>query len=226
MGNERDVIAGGRDRGGSSFSSLSMAPHWLRRPLLVSAAIVLTLTALPWFDGTPGPAPIKPPSPCVTAEVDAETQARLRARDDQRAQIRTVPPSYRNAARRAALFTEHRVPAEFFLALAYNRTLYGAMLSGAATRSYAARGPLQWDLDDFDAVAVSGYGDAARPLDSFLAVAEVLRRAGAADGDDAFSLSVLTGSTTDQARADAQAFDVLTRQAAPPRQRCRVLGST
>ncbi len=223
MTSDLDVIAAEPEGRGYGRAVLPAPPRWLLRLLLATGCGALVLTALPVAQETQQSAPVAPIESCVTVEQDLATEARLRAREAQRAQIRAVPADYRDAARRASQLTNGRVPAEFFLALAYNRTLYGAMLTGAATRPYVGRGPVQWDLREFASVAEPGQRDAAKPLDSFLAVAAVLRRAGAGKHDDAFTLSLLFGSTPDQARADAEAFDVLTRErpVAPLVRRCR-----
>jgi hypothetical protein len=223
MTHDLDLIAAEPGERRFGRARLPPLPRWLVRSLLGVGCSVLVITALPRSQDTERSAPVSPAEFCVPAEQHLATEARLRAREAQRAQIRAVPGEYRAAARRASRFTHGRVPAEFFLALAYNRTLYGAMLTGAATRPYAVRGPVQWDLREFASAAEPGHRNAAKPLDSFLAVAAVLRRAGAGEQDDAFALSLLFGSGPDQARADAEAFDVLTRERppAPSIRRCR-----
>jgi hypothetical protein len=214
MTHDVDLIDGGRAGRRRLPGVRVRGPRWLRRALLTAACAALAVAAVPRGGGAPPALRATGPGSCVTAEHDVETAARLRAREAQRAQIRAVPAAYRDAARRASAYTHGLVQAEFFLALAYNRTLYGAMLANPATRPHSARGPLQWDLQRFSAVAVLGHRDATQPLDAFLAVGESLLRAGATEADDVFVLSQRLGAGLDQARADAEAFDVLTK--APP----------
>lgn len=216
MTHDVDLIDGGRAGRRSPPRVRVRLPRWLRRALVAAACAAVAAAAVPRGGGAPPALRATSPGACVSAEHDVETAARLRAREAQRAQIRAVPASYRDAARRATAYTHGLVQAEFFLALAYNRTLYGAMLTNPATRPHSARGPLQWDLQRFAAVAVPGHRDATQPLDSFLAVAESLRRAGATEADDVFVLSQRLGAGVDQARADAEAFDVLTKARPAP----------
>lgn len=210
-----EVIDDGRmDRGSHRLLQVSI-PVRVRQAVLVlmaASALVLTWRQAPAADPPPARVP-SAPDPYQVAEQEAATAARLQALEARRAQIRAVPAAYRDAARRASVHSGGLVPAEFFLALAYNRSLYGALLTSAFGRGYAARGPVQWNSARFAAVAVPGHRDATRPLDSFLAVSVALRRAGATSSDDAFHLSLLLGATVDEARADAETYDLLTSTA-------------
>lgn len=123
--------------------------------------------------------------------------------------IKGAPADFRAAAAQASARSGRRTPPEFFLALAYNRTLYGALLQNSSGWRYANRGPLQWQLADFARSAVPGHLDPTKPLDAFLAVDRKLQLAGAAPAASAYEMSLRLGSEPARARADAETFEIL-----------------
>ena len=125
------------------------------------------------------------------------------------AMIRAVPSAYRKAAGQASAAGGRRTPPEFFLALAFNRTLYGLMLEGDTGRAFAHRGPVQWDLAAFHRYAVPGHTDAAAPLDAFLAIESALRRVAPEGFSDAYSAARALGSTPEHARAADETYAIL-----------------
>lgn len=190
--------------------------------LAVAGAIAVLVTSAPTIlagppTGSPPPAATTAPSPSRARGAAPDTMSELQAMSDRsRAQqsrlalIEAVPPAYRRAAERASALGHGRTPAAFFLALAFNRTLYGALLRGDTGRSFASRGPVQWQPADFRRFAAPGHADPAVPLDAFLAVDAALNRAGPPDfSQGAYSAALTLGATPEHARADDETFAVL-----------------
>jgi hypothetical protein len=184
--------------------------------LLVAGTVAALLTSAPW-SSTPA-APHPPDRPQQTAGLlrpqalpidPAAMRKRGQAVQSRYAMIRAVPSAYRKAADRASAAGGRRTPPEFFLALAFNRTLYGLMLEGDTGRAFAYRGPVQWDLADFHRYAVPGHTDAAVPLDAFLAIGSALDQVAPGGFSDAFSAARALGSSPDHARAADETYAIL-----------------
>ncbi len=213
-----DRLENGPSDDGRGVRSPGRAPGGL---LVVGAVAALVLVAAPWSSGTPAdpPLPVRPtaaPEHPAPTETDlASMHHRGRAVQARYEMIRTVPTSYRRAAEEASMRGGRQTPPEFFLALAFNRTLYGTMLTGDTGRAFAARGPVQWDLAEFRRFAVPGHSDPAVPLDAFLAVDEALRDGEQAGFSDPFSAAIALGATPDHARADDETFAILSSPRRP-----------
>jgi hypothetical protein len=162
-------------------------------------------------------APARPGSPLRTvaapAAEDPVVTLRLLARDQRNASIRDVPVSYRDAAGLASAVRGGRTPANFFLALAYARTLYGALLTpppGGGIPNFAHLGPVQWSPADFAKYADPEHRQQEKLLDSFLAVETALHRGPAPDfSAGAFGPAKLLGLDTREAQSIADIYDIL-----------------
>jgi hypothetical protein len=124
--------------------------------------------------------------------------------------IRDVPTSYRDAAGQASALRGGRTPGNFFLALAYQRTWYGELLSGSEGERYEPYGPLQWEPTEFRRYADPTHRDIHAVLDSFLAVDSALHAAGRVDfSTGAFGPARQLGLDRAQAASIAEIYDSL-----------------
>ncbi|MDQ1642539.1 MAG: hypothetical protein QOJ90_1890 [Actinomycetota bacterium] len=156
-----------------------------------------------------------PPPLTVAAAADADPDAMLRwmALEQRNASIRAVPSPYRDAAGLVSTMRGGRTPANFFLALAYARTQYGARLvgrSGGGIANYVYVGPVQWQPSDFAKYADPMHRNSEQILDSFLAVETELHSGPAPDfSDGAFEPATLLGLDTREAQSLADIYDIL-----------------
>lgn len=205
-----DQLANGSDDDGPR-----RLPGRVPGALLVVGAVIALLVAAPWSSPAPAdrPAPTRPNAasgrPLALPVDPAAMRKRSRAVQSRYAMIRAVPPAYRRAADQASTAGGRRTPPEFFLALAFNRTLYGLMLEGDTGRAFAHRGPVQWDLSEFRRYDVPGHRDPAQPLDAFLALDAALHQVEPAGFSDAFTAARALGSSPDHARAADETFAIL-----------------
>jgi hypothetical protein len=163
-----DLIEDGRsDASGPRILPVVWRVTWLVVVVAVAAWVVTSRSS-------EDPSATRPPVASASADVRAAEQAdvevRLSGTAQREAHIRDVPASYRDAASRASALRGGRTPGNFFLALAYQRTWYGELLTGSEGVRYAPYGPLQWDPTEFRRYADSAHRDITDVLDSFLAV--------------------------------------------------------
>jgi hypothetical protein len=160
-----------------------------------------------------------PPPPVASASTGsaddapvgrADVELRLLAVSQRDALIRDVPTSYRDSAGLASAMRGGRTPGNFFLALAYGRTLYGYLLVTTPGETLTNRGPVQFEPGDFLKYADPEHPDVHKVLDSFLAVDTKLNRGHPADfSDGAFGPARLFGMDTREAQSIADIYDIL-----------------
>ena len=179
---------------------------------VIALTVVLTVVV---SHRSAGPQPAVPPRPAVAERASAAPDATLRwmAMEQHSAAIRAVPSPYRDAAGLASAMRGGRTPANFFLALAYARTQYGALLVGrpeGGIANYVYVGPVQWQPSDFEKYADPGHRDPVQVLDSFLAVETALHSGPAPDfSEGAFGPARLLGLDTRAAQSVADIYDIL-----------------
>ena len=174
--------------------------------LVVTAALVTSR----WSDAPPAPpSPAASPSVGKQAARSAITSA-IFAVSQRNARIRDVPARYRDAASLASAMRDGRTPGNFFLALAYDKTLYGELLVQSVALTFVEIGPVQWSHAEFDAYADPAHRDISKPLDSFLAVDTALHLGHQPDfSTGAFGPARLLGMSVDEAQAVAAIYDIL-----------------
>ena len=160
------------------------------------------------------PSTARPPAASASADVRAAEQAdvevRLSGTAQREARIRDVPASYREAAGRASALRGGRTPGNFFLALAYQRTWYGELLTGSEGVRYAPFGPLQWQPEEFHRYADSAHRDITDVLDSFLAIDTALQAGGQPDfSNGAAGPARQLGLAPAEAESIGEIYDVL-----------------
>jgi hypothetical protein len=136
-------------------------------------------------------------------------QLRLFAVAQRDALVRDVPDRFRDAAGRASALRGGRTPGNFFLAVAYVRTLYGTVLVGTPGERLVVRGPVQWDPADFRKYADSQHRDISKVLDSFLAVDRALHRGNSRGFSGAYAAARTLGMTAREARSVAHIYRIL-----------------
>ena len=177
---------------------------------MVVLVVAVALVTSRWSD-----APPTQPTPAASPSVGKPTARTdiaggLFARSQRNAHIRDVPTRYRDAASLASAMRDGRTPGNFFLALAYDKTLYGELLVQSIALTFVQIGPLQWSHAEFDAYADPAYRDISKPLDSFLAVDTALHLGHDPDfSAGAFGPARLLGMNVDEAQAVAAIYDVL-----------------
>ena len=123
--------------------------------------------------------------PAASADVrsaeQADVEVRLSGTAQREARIRDVPTAYRDAASQASALRGGRTPGNFFLALAYQRSWYGELLTGSEGVRYVPFGPLQWEPAEFRRYADPRHRDITDVLDSFLAIDAALHTGGRPD---------------------------------------------
>ena len=146
----------------------------------------------------------------VRAAERADVEVRLSGIAQREAGIRDVPASYRDAASQASALRGGRTPGNFFLALAYQRTWYGVLLTGSEGVRYAPYGPLQWEPTEFRRYADSAHRDITDVLDSFLAIDAALHTGGRPDfSTGAFGPARQLGLAPAEAEWIGEIYDVL-----------------
>ncbi|MEP6760927.1 MAG: hypothetical protein ABJA93_06140 [Sporichthyaceae bacterium] len=181
---------------------------WPLAAIAVVAWVVMSL-------GSDAPSPLHPPVssvdvPAVDQAARSDIQAALFARSQRNAHIRAAPARYREAASQASAMRDGRTPGNFFLALAYDKTLYGELLVQSVAMTFVEIGPVQWKRVEFDRYAEPPYRDISKPLDSFLAVDSALHRGhnpGFSAG--AFGPARLLGLDVAEAQSVAAIYDTL-----------------
>jgi hypothetical protein len=186
---------------------------WRAWPVVVLAVAVGLVTSR-WSDAPPTPAPpAASPSvgvPTGKQAARSDIQVALFALSQRNAHIRDVPARYRDAASRASAMRDGRTPGNFFLALAYDKTLYGELLVQSVALTFVEIGPLQWSHAEFDAYADPAHRDISKPLDSFLAVDTALHLGHDPDfSAGAFGPARLLGMNVEEAQAVAAIYDIL-----------------
>ena len=122
----------------------------------------------------------------------------------------TCPASYREAAGQASALRGGRTPGNFFLALAYQRTWYGELLTGSEGVRYLPFGPLQWEPTEFRRYADPAHRDITDVLDSFLAIDAALHTGGRPDfSSGASGPARQLGLDPAEARSIDEIYDVL-----------------
>ena len=205
---QRDIVEGGHPES-------SPMPRRRRCCLTVACIFAVGFSVVDGFrqdqsmqSGTHRPSASEPPSAATAS--GADVRIRLNAHAFLAEQIRHVPLEYCRAAAVASAIGDAHLPGNFFLALAYTRSLYGALLRTSGGRPYAARGPLLWSRADFARYAVAGHHDRARPLDSFLALDRAVTAAGGVDlSAGVFDAARTVGEDGRQAQAVADTYATL-----------------
>ena len=124
--------------------------------------------------------------------------------------IRDVPELFRVAAGEASAMRNGRTPGNFFLALAYERSLYGSVYIGTSRQDFVNRGPVRWHPIDFRRYADPEHGDITAALDSFLAIDTALHRGRQPDfSRGAFGPARLLGLNEGEATSIADVYAVL-----------------
>ena len=122
----------------------------------------------------------------------------------------TLPAFYREAAARASALRGGRTPGDFFLALAYQRTWYGELLTGSEGERYVPFGPLQWEPTEFRRYADPAHRDITVVLDSFLAIDAALHSRARPDfSTGAFGPARQLGLDRGQSASIAEIFELL-----------------
>jgi hypothetical protein len=181
------------------------------------AWLVVLVTVATWVVTTHssgGPATARPPVASASADVRAAEQAdvevRLSGTAQREARIRNVPASYRDAAGQASALRGGRTPGNFFLALAYQRTWYGELLTGSEGERYVAFGPLQWEPSEFRRYADPAHRDITEVLDSFLAIDAALHSRARPDfSTGAFGPARQLGLDRGQSASIAEIYELL-----------------
>jgi hypothetical protein len=186
-------------------------PPALRRggsALVVPLAAVVVLASL-WSSRPDQPPPA--PAPVDDQQVEPFFRQVHRLEEERRQDlIRTVPARYRDAAALASAMRGGRTPGNFFLAVAYDRSSYGALLVVPSALKLTEMGPVQWKRPDFERNADPEHRDISKPLDSFLALDTALHRGHRPDfSAGAYRPARLLGFTDIEARAVAHFYDVL-----------------
>jgi hypothetical protein len=210
-----DVLARGDDEQPvRRWPALSPLVRRTASALLVVAVAVAVLasvrTSAPPDPAADGPVPDRRTSADLGAAARSDVQLALSAAAQRDRLIRDVPASFRDAAGLASAMRDGRTPGNFFLALAYVRTLYGTVVVGTPGEPFVNRGPVQWDPAEFRRYADSAHRDVSSLLDSFLAVDAALHRHDTVDFSDGAYLPARTlGLSRAEARSIAQVYEVL-----------------
>ena len=203
-----DLLEDGRPhRRGPRIPALVWRVTWLIA-LVAAAAWVVTSRS------SDGPSTARPPAASASADIRAAEQAdvevRLSGTAQREARIRDVPASYRDAAGQASALRGGRTPGNFFLALAYQRTWYGELLTGSEGVRYVPFGPLQWEPAEFRSHADPAHRDITDVLDSFLAIDSALHTGRRPDfSNGASGPARQLGMAPDEARSIGEIYDVL-----------------
>ena len=214
---EPDLLEGG---GEDRARRLPAVPSGVRRAgtAVAVTAVGAALLASYWTSSPASerPSPREADVPRAAASANAaaaalaDVQLILSAEAQRDRLIRDVPDSFRDAAGRASAMRHGRTPGNFFLALAYVRTLYGTVVLGEPGEPFVNRGPVLWEPAEFRRYAAPGHGDMSRLLDSFLAVDAKLHEGQPADfSDGAFRAARLLGSSHREATSVARVYEVL-----------------
>ena len=182
---------------------------WRAWPVIV-LVVAAGLVTSRWSDA-PSAQPPSASSPSVSKQAArSDITSALFAVSQRNAHIRDVPARYRDAASLASAMRDGRTPGNFFLALAYEKTLYGELLVRSVALTFVDIGPVQWSHAEFDAYADPAFRDISKPLDSFLAVDTALHLGHDPDfSAGAFGPARLLGMNVDEAQAVAAIYDVL-----------------
>lgn len=161
-----------------------------------------------------GPSTPRPPAASASVDVRAAEQADVEVRLSgvalRESRIRDVPGAYRDAAGLASAMRRGRTPGNFFLALAYQRTWYGELLTGSEGVSRAPFGPVQWDPTKFRRYADPAHRDITDVLDSFLAIETALNTGQQPDfSSGASGPARQLGISSAEARSIGEIYDVL-----------------
>jgi hypothetical protein len=163
-----DLLEDGRSHArGPRIPPLVWRATWL---VVVVAVAIWVVTSRSSEDPSTSRPPVTPAPADVRAAEQADVEVQLSVTAQREARIRDVPASYRDAASEASALHGGRTPGNFFLALAYQRTWYGELLTGSEGLRYVPFGPLQWEPTEFGRYADSAHGDITEALDSFLAI--------------------------------------------------------
>jgi hypothetical protein len=212
---EPDLIEGGRPEAREPRVRLRV-PQLVWRVASTLAVLVVVAVVVSSQVSTSEPTPRPVRSPSGTAAPDdvslggADADRRILAISERNALIRNVPKAYRDAAGQASAIRGGRTPGNFFLALAYGRTLYGYLLVTTPGETLRNRGPVQWAPGEFPKYADPQHPDVHKVLDSFLAVDTKLNRGHTADfSEGAFGPAKLFGMDTREAQSIADIYDIL-----------------
>ena len=208
-----DTVEGGAPEHRRGVPAVAHHAAWVVAGLLVVAAVVVDRTGRSDRPGSSASRPASSadaPAADASAAAQADVQLRLSYEAQRMAAIRDVPERYRDAAGRASAMRGGRTPGNFFLALAYVRTRYGADLVRPSALRLVDLGPVQWSRAEFRRWAAPGYGDVSRPLDSFLAVDSALHAGPRPDFEGgAFGPALALGLDPTTAREVAEAYEAL-----------------
>jgi hypothetical protein len=179
--------------------------------LVVLAAVAAWVVTSRSSDGSTAAQP-----PAASASVDlraadqADVEVRLSGTAQREARIRDVPASYRDAAGQASALRGGRTPGNFFLALAYQRTWYGELLTGSEGERYVPFGPLQWEPAEFRRYADPAHRDITDVLDAFLAIDTALHTGQQPDfSNGAVGPARKLGLARAEAKSIGEIYDVL-----------------
>jgi hypothetical protein len=214
---EPDLIEGGRPEARRLRVPRLRVPRLVWRigsPLAALAVVAAVLSSQVSTSGSTPPPPVASPASTVSGDDvavgRADVELRLLAVSQRNALIRDVPESYRDAAGLASTLRGGRTPGNFFLALAYGRTLYGSLLVTTPGERLVNRGPVQWEPGEFPKYADPRHRDVSKVLDSFLAVDTKLNRGKTADfSQGAFGPARLLGMNTREAQSIADIYEIL-----------------
>lgn len=199
------LVAGADDARRRAVSPFVRRVGWLAA-LLVAGVVVATSP----LSGSATPEKQPDPDSSSAADVAAVEPPMLSVDAARDALARDVPETFRDAAGAASAMRGGRTPGNFFLAVAYTRTLYGAAFEPETGEPLVARGPVQWDPQDFRRYDAPGNRDIRSVLDSFLALDRAVHQGRRADfSNGAFGPARRLGMTTSEARTVAEVYDVL-----------------
>ena len=204
-----DLLEDGRSHArGPQLPALVWRVCWL--VVLVAVAAWIVVTSRSSEESLTGRLPVTPAPADARAAEQADVEVQLSGTDRREARIRDVPASYRDAASQASALRGGRTPGNFFLALAYQRTWYGELLTGSEGVRYVTFGPLQWEPSEFRTYADPAHRDITGALDSFLAIDTALHTRARPDfSTGAFGPARQLGLDRGQAASIAEIYELL-----------------
>ena len=217
MVDEPDLLEGGRPegRGATLLPGAGLPPVvWRIGSALLAVAVAVGLwTSYRSNPEQPAPEPAATAAPSVDMQAAdrADVELGLSTLAQRYSLIRDVPEAFRVAAGQASAMRNGRTPGNFFLALAYERSLYGTVYIGTSRQDFVNRGPVRWHPKDFRRYADPEHRDITAALDSFLAIDTALHRGGREPdfSRGAFGPARLLGLNKGEATSIADIYAVL-----------------
>lgn len=199
------LVAGADDVRHRTVPRVVQRVGWLA--VLLVAGVVVATSSL-----SSSSTPEKQPDPGFSsaADIAAAEQLMLSVDAARDALARDVPETFRDAAGAASAMRGGRTPGNFFLAIAYTRTHYGAAFSHHPGEPFVEGGPVQWDPQGFRRYDAPGHRNISSVLDSFLALDRAVHQGRRADfSNGAYGPARRLAMTTLEARAVAEVYDIL-----------------